>query len=188
MIVFTPFNFFFTLKLNSLTRRRTQVSPFTEISILLLEGIIKKFPILGYIPKNDEKENLVHKGLNDFEKRGKRSTLRDILWKQANTILWALKTIHMVIHTYKYTCLVISSKINGTPKNVYLTISKQHSTLAVANLLAHNNISQICYCVKFHYKVLQLTAVFWQSDIFGVPFIFLAMVHNLCTCTACIVS
>ena len=47
------------------------MSPFTEISILLLEGIIKKFPILGYIPKNDEKENLVHKGLNDFEKRGK---------------------------------------------------------------------------------------------------------------------
>ena len=40
----------------------------------------------------------------------------------------------------------ITSKINGTPKGVYLHISKQHSILAVANLLAHNNKSQICYC------------------------------------------
>ena len=29
---------------------------------------------------------------------------------------------------------------------VYLPISKLHSILAVANLLAHNYISQICYC------------------------------------------
>ena len=32
------------------------------------------------------------------------------------------------------------------PKRVYLPFSKLHSILAVANLLAHNNISQICYC------------------------------------------
>ena len=32
------------------------------------------------------------------------------------------------------------------PKGVYWPISKLHSILAVANLLAHNNISQICYC------------------------------------------
>ena len=32
------------------------------------------------------------------------------------------------------------------PKGVYLPISKLHSILAVANLVAHNNISQICYC------------------------------------------
>ena len=31
------------------------------------------------------------------------------------------------------------------PKGVYLPISKLDSILAVANLLAHNNISQICY-------------------------------------------
>ena len=48
---------------NPLTPRRTQVSPFTEIPILFWEGIIKKMPILGYVPKNDEKKNLVHKGL-----------------------------------------------------------------------------------------------------------------------------
>ena len=38
------------------------------------------------------------------------------------------------------------SKINVTPKGVHLPISKLHSILAVANLLAHNNKSQICYC------------------------------------------
>ena len=37
----------------------------------------------------------------------------------------------------------IASKINGTPKGVYSPISKLHSNIAVSNLLAHNNISQI---------------------------------------------
>ena len=51
-----------------------------KISILKLEGIIKKISyerrdyesvdenchILGYVSKNYEKKNLVHKGLNDF--------------------------------------------------------------------------------------------------------------------------
>ena len=32
------------------------------------------------------------------------------------------------------------------PKGVYLPISKLHSILAVTNLLAHNNKSQVCYC------------------------------------------
>ena len=64
-------------KFNPLTPRRTLVAPFTKISIPFKEGIIKKIsyerrayesvdekrPILGYVPKNDEKENLVHKGL-----------------------------------------------------------------------------------------------------------------------------
>ena len=40
----------------------------------------------------------------------------------------------------------LASKINVTPKCVYFPIQKLHSILAVANLLAHNNISQICYC------------------------------------------
>ena len=31
-------------------------------------------------------------------------------------------------------------------KSVYLPISKLHSILAIANLLANNNLSQICYC------------------------------------------
>ena len=39
---------------------------------------------------------------------------------------------------------------------VYLPISKLHSILAVANLLAHNNKSQICYCGQI---LLQSVAV-----------------------------
>ena len=31
-------------------------------------------------------------------------------------------------------------QINGTPKGVYLPISKIHSILAIANLLAHSNL------------------------------------------------
>ena len=42
---------------------------------------------------------------------------------------------------YVIRCLcTINSKINGTPKGVYLPISKLHSILALANLHAHNNI------------------------------------------------
>ena len=35
----------------------------------------------------------------------------------------------------------INNKINGTPKSVYLPISKVHLISAVANLLAHNNMT-----------------------------------------------
>ena len=57
---------------------RTQVSPFTEISILFSEGTRnflwvsrlwlgrRKKPILGYVPKNDEKNNLVYNGLKQL--------------------------------------------------------------------------------------------------------------------------
>ena len=41
----------------------------------------------------------------------------------------------------------VNSKINGTPKGVYLPISKQHSILARANLLAYNNL-WLCYYVQ----------------------------------------
>ena len=75
----------------------------------------------------------------------------------------------------KYT---IISKINVTPKGSYLPISKPHSILAVANLLAHNNKSQICYWGQIS---LQSAAVNYSfSDNlapFGVTFILLAMVQ-----------
>ena len=41
----------------------------------------------------------------------------------------------------------INSKISGTPKGVYLPISKLHSSLVVANLPAHNNL-WLCYYVQ----------------------------------------
>ena len=59
----------------------------------------------------------------------------------------------------------IASKINGTPKGVYLPISKLHSILAVANLLAHNNISQICYSSQISLQSAAVNCTF--SDIFG---------------------
>ena len=38
----------------------------------------------------------------------------------------------------------IASEINGTSKGVYVPISKLHSILVIANLLAHNNL-WLCY-------------------------------------------
>ena len=59
----------------------------------------------------------------------------------------------------------VASKINVTPKGVYLPIPKLHSILAVANLLAHNNKSQFCYCGQIS---LQSAAVNCSiSDTFG---------------------
>ena len=71
----------------------------------------------------------------------------------------------------------IASKINGTPKGDHLLISKLHSILAVANLLAHNKKkSQICYCGQIS---LQSAAVYCSfSDNLtplGVPFTLLTM-------------
>ena len=54
----------------------------------------------------------------------------------------------------------IASKINVTFKGVYLLISKLYSILTEANLLPHNNKSRNVSAVKFHYRVLQLTAFF----------------------------
>ena len=66
------------------------------------------------------------------------------------------------------------------PQSVYLPISKLHSILAVAYLLAQNNKSQIFYCGQ---NWLQSTAVNCTSSEnltpLGVAFILLAMVHYL---------
>ena len=71
-----------------LTHQRTQYSTFDQnINFNLKEGIHKKNflwssrlwvgrrkePILGYVPKNDEKKNLVHKGL-------RRDPQKNFLW------------------------------------------------------------------------------------------------------------
>ena len=64
-----------------------------------------------------------------------------------------------------YFSCTIHSKINVTPKGVYLPISKLHSILAVANLLAHNNKSQICYCGQISLQSAAVNCSF--SDTFG---------------------
>ena len=51
------------------------------------------------------------------------------------------------------------------PKDVYLPISKLHPILAVANLLAHNNKSQICYCGQISLQSAAVNCSF--SDTFG---------------------
>ena len=82
----------------------------------------------------------------------------------------------MVNFLYNHTC-TIASKINVTPKDVFLPFSKLHLILAVANLLAHNNISQICYCGQISLQSAAVNSSF--SDILsplGVTFILLAMV------------
>ena len=58
------------------------------------------------------------------------------------------------------------AKLMVPPKRVYFPISMLHCILPVANLLAHYNISQICYWGQIS---LQSAAV---------PFILLALVHQ----------
>ena len=66
----------------------------------------------------------------------------------------------------------------GSPKSVYLPISKLHSILTVANLLAHNNISQICYCGQISLQSAAVNCSFSDNlTSLGVSFILLAIVH-----------
>ena len=63
------------------------------------------------------------------------------------------------------------------PKGVYLPISKLHSILAVANLLAHNNKSQICYCGQISLQSAAVNCSFLDNlKPLGVTYILLAMV------------
>ena len=71
---------------------------------------------------------------------------------------YTIKTIILKAYT-------IASKINVTTKGVYLPISNPHSILAVANLLAHNNKSQICYCGQISLQGAAVNCRF--SDTFG---------------------
>ena len=54
----------------------------------------------------------------------------------------------------------ITSKINVTPKCVYLPISKLHSISSAANLLAHNNINQICYCGQISLQSAAINCIY----------------------------
>ena len=50
-------------------------------------------------------------------------------------------------------------------KGVYLPISKLHSILAVANLLVHNNISQICYCGQLSLQSAAVNCSFFFDNL-----------------------
>ena len=65
------------------------------------------------------------------------------------------------------------------PKGVYLTISKLHSILAIANLLAHYNITTSYYGQVNSLLLKSSVASKWASKLlWGVPFILLVMVHQ----------
>ena len=66
------------------------------------------------------------------------------------------------------------------PKGVYLLISKLHSILAVANLIAHNNIT-ISYFVQVNsLRLKSSVASKWASTIFGGNIFLLLMVFRRC--------
>ena len=87
------------------------------------------------------------------------------IWNNANYAILYYFVLYMYHHQQN----------NVTPKGVYVPISKLHSILAVANLLARNNMSQICYCGTNNYRVLKLTAVYLTP--LGVTFVLLVRVH-----------
>ena len=53
------------------------------------------------------------------------------------------------------------------PKGVHWPISKLHSILAVANLLAHNNISQIYYWDQISLQSAAVNCSFSDKHTFG---------------------
>ena len=80
--------------------------------------------------------------------------LNNLNTTNAEVILLAQLAIYMLCYgsvsfQWPMRC-TINSKVNGTPKGVYLLISKIHSILAVSNLLANSNLWYIImYLSKF---------------------------------------
>ena len=70
-----------------------------------------------------------------------------------------MRVHYMKLATHVLAIGIINSKINGTPKGVHFPISKLHSILMVAKLLAHNNIS-INYYVQLNSLLLKLNVAF----------------------------
>ena len=56
------------------------------------------------------------------------------------------------------------------PKDIYLPISELHSILALANFVAHNKISQLCYCGQILLQRIAVNCSF--SYTFGGNFYF----------------
>ena len=77
----------------------------------------------------------------------------------------------------------LASKINDTPKGAYLPILKLHSILVVANLLAHNNKSKICYCGQISLQSAVVNCSFFDNLMpMVVTHILLAMEHGHLLC------
>ena len=89
------------------------------------------------------------------------------MWKQLKTLLFN-SFFHYIYITILLLNTFISCTYHHQQNKWYPQRCLLHSILA--NLLAHNN--KFVTAVKFHYRVLQLTAVFLTP--LGVPFILLA--------------
>ena len=67
------------------------------------------------------------------------------------------------------------------PQRWLFALWKLHSTLAVSNLLAHNNISQICYCGQISLQSAAVNCSYCDNlTPLGVSFILLAIVNLPC--------
>ena len=97
--------------------------------------------------------------------------LHPVNWRASSTI-----HVTLAVAISRARC-TINSKTNGTPEGVYLTISKLHSILAVANLLAHNNLQLCFYGQENSLGKNRVYLRNGQVSTFGVPFILLVMVQ-----------
>ena len=86
-----------------------------------------------------------------------------------SALFWGIKLV------LKLSSGTINSRINGTPKGVYMPISKLHSILAVANLLAYNNV-WLC-ASKLATTKKECSFEMGKLTPFGVPFNLLLTVH-----------
>ena len=108
--------------------------------------------------------------------------------KEHSKLYIQLGYLALALLSLKNSCIpklcTIASKINVTPKDVYLPISKLHSIFAVANLLAHNNKIQICYCGQISLQSAAVNCIFLAIlGPLGVTFILLSMVPVLLPCS-----
>ena len=69
------------------------------------------------------------------------------------------------------------------PKGVYLPISKLHSISAVANLFAHNNVSEISYCGQISLQSAAVSCSFSDNlTPLGVTFFLLILIYTQGKC------
>ena len=108
-----------------------------------------------------------------------RVEMLNVIWLTAWYVKWTVAS-KKKIKTHR----TIASKINVTPKGVYLPISKVHSIFAVDNCLwrlAHNNINEICYCGQISLQSAAVNCIFSDNlTSLGVTLILLAIApfHN----------
>ena len=160
------------------------MSPFTDISILFWEGIIKKFiwasrlwvgrrkePIFGYVPINDENKNLVHKGLN--EKKYIYCFLWFvIIWQVPETNFFTKYTLKV---RYNFRLLLIGINLPSLNSIHQMHLEIQfplHTnslliwTCDAMALPAHKTRNILAFLSSLHSKLLLIFLLFSAAEIF----------------------